>query len=269
MLLNQNKKIHAIVAILMMAVGNTALATSDGNLKIPDFYSEPGQNSGRAYVNGMANESIDPFSGGLLLQYQDMVLPGDGGMDIVINRFYRSLQGAEDYLLQRQERRVTGIGWDIHFGRVWFSDPIAVMCDPDGQGGFLTGPIYPSSYRNPVFESSDGSRKVMVTEYDLTTPYHMISKDRWTATCIPPSKNTFNPLINAMEIQSPDGMKYTLGTRGRIEIGNQSNNLPLLVNMIEDRNGNWIVIDYDTTGSYALINTINTSDGRYVKFKKK
>jgi len=56
------------------------------NLKIPDFYSEPGLNKGRAYENGLGNEAIDPFSGGLLLQYQDLVLPGNGGLDIVVNR---------------------------------------------------------------------------------------------------------------------------------------------------------------------------------------
>lgn len=233
------------------------------NLKIPDFYSEPGINKGRAYENGLGNESIDPFSGGLLLQYQDMVLPGNGGMDIVINRTYRSLQGVEPVLEQQQERRVVGIGWDIHFGRVWTA-PNTVLCDTTGT--VTTGPNLPASNRNPVFESSDGSRKVLVTEFSAATPYHMISKDRWIATCMPAADNPWSNL-DGLVVQSPDGTKYTFGIRGRAEIGNQASNLPLLVNSIEDRNGNWLVIDYDlTSSSYALIDRVRSSDGREVQF---
>jgi len=182
------------------------------NLKIPDFYSEPGLNKGRAYENGLGNEAIDPFSGGLLLQYQDLVLPGTGP-DIAINRTYRSLQGAEPILEQRQERKVTGIGWDMHFGRVWTS-PNTVLCDT--LGTVTTGPNLPASNRNPTFESSDGSRKVLVTEFSGSTPYHMISKDRWIATCLPAVDNPWSN-IDGLVVQSPDGTTYTLGVLERTE----------------------------------------------------
>ena len=252
-----------LVATSLFLLGGAYVGSvTANNLKIPDFYSEPGLNKGRAYENGLGNEAIDPFSGGLLLQYQDLVLPGNGGLDIVVNRTYRSLQGAEPILEQRQERRVAGIGWDIHFGRVWTA-PDTVLCDT--LGTVTTGPNLPASNRNPTFEASDGSRKVLVTEFSGTTPYHMISKGRWIATCLPAADNPWSNL-DGLVVQSPDGMKYTFGVRGRAEIGNQANNLPLLVNSIEDRNGNWLVIDYDYTTSYALIDRVRASDGREVRF---
>ncbi len=257
---HQNKGIVSVFFLLTIIISTNAFAN---NLKIPDFYSEPGLNKGRAYENGLGNEAIDPFSGGLLLQYQDLVLPGDGGLDIVVNRTYRSIQGAEPFLEQRQERRVTGIGWSIHFGRVWTA-PNTVLCDT--LGTVVTGPKLPASNRNPTFEASDGSRKVLVTEYSATTPYHMISKDQWIATCLPAVNNPWSN-IDGLVVQSPDGTKYTLGVRGRTEIGDQTNNLPLLVNTIEDRNGNLLTIDYDfTSSSYALINSVTASDGREVRF---
>jgi len=58
MLRYTNKKCTA--SLLLLATLCVSNAVAD-NLKIPDFYSEPGVNKGRAYENGLGNEVIDPF----------------------------------------------------------------------------------------------------------------------------------------------------------------------------------------------------------------
>jgi len=41
-------------------------------------------------ATGGLNESVDPFSGSLHIGATDVVLPGAGGVDIVIQRYYNS-----------------------------------------------------------------------------------------------------------------------------------------------------------------------------------
>ena len=60
--------------------------------EIRDYYSEPGINPFKETLNQNFNEHIDPFSGTLQLKYTDLTVPGNGGMDININRVYVSVQ---------------------------------------------------------------------------------------------------------------------------------------------------------------------------------
>jgi hypothetical protein len=96
---------------------------------MPDFYAEPGRHPFRSTVD--YNESIDPFSGNLHLGHTDIVIPGNGGLDIRIQRSYNAngvyLSHKTDfniapYLTQLQPRTATGLGWTLHFGRVLRSD---------------------------------------------------------------------------------------------------------------------------------------------------
>ena len=79
---------------------------------IPSFYQEPGLSPNRAYVNQSLGEHIDPFTGKLQLHTTDLVIPGNGGLDITIQRSYNSL----DELLK--EPTALGVGWTMHYGRV-------------------------------------------------------------------------------------------------------------------------------------------------------
>jgi len=83
-------------AAALWAAGGTAWATSN----IPDYYEEPGFSPFRvsdgdqvAEGDHSVDEVIDPFGGGLQLQYTDMVIPGNGGLDIIVRRTYRNLAG--------------------------------------------------------------------------------------------------------------------------------------------------------------------------------
>jgi Domain of unknown function (DUF6531) len=55
-----------------------------------ELYDAPGLDSNRETFSSMPNENIDTFTGGLILSFEDIRLPGNGGLDLVIQRTYNS-----------------------------------------------------------------------------------------------------------------------------------------------------------------------------------
>lgn len=53
-------------------------------------YDETGFRLNKTYIRYSPQESINPFSGNLILSYTDIVLPGNGGLDLKIQRIYNS-----------------------------------------------------------------------------------------------------------------------------------------------------------------------------------
>src|SRR5688572_19592914 len=96
-----------VLALLSLA---SSVTTAE---EIRDYYAEPGTNPFKDAINQSVSEHIDPFSGTLQLKYTDIRVPGNGGLDININRVYTSLQ-SDAFPLQS----VTGLGWVMHFGRI-------------------------------------------------------------------------------------------------------------------------------------------------------
>lgn len=95
---------------LLAATSFAALSIS-ANAQAITHYEEPGLNRGRSYINDANTEIIDPFTGNLQLHYRDVVVPGNGGFDLVAQRSYNLLNIGES-------KSPFGRGWDIHFGRV-------------------------------------------------------------------------------------------------------------------------------------------------------
>src|SRR3954470_2339766 len=94
------------IAIVFCWLG---LASAHALEPIPSFYQEPGLSPNRDYINQQVNEHIDPFTGKLQLHYVDLFLPGNGGMDIKVQRSYNS----QDDVLS--EPTALGVGWTMHF----------------------------------------------------------------------------------------------------------------------------------------------------------
>ena len=109
------------------AWANVAFAASSDPPNYDDpFYSQKGSNpivgERRLSPFQQVQESVDPFTGNVNLLHTDVILPGNGGLDLKIQRSYNSrIWGRRDgvpTLVAASEASVMGIGWSFHFGRV-------------------------------------------------------------------------------------------------------------------------------------------------------
>jgi YD repeat-containing protein len=206
---------------------------------IPSFYQDPGLSPNRDYVNQQMNEHIDPFTGKLQLHYVDLFLPGNGGLDIKVQRSYNS----QDELLK--EPTITGVGWTMHFGRV-LRRAVIDICATNTKVG-----------NAPVLELPDGSRQILYLSLDQT---YLITTNRFKAVC--------NIAEGGLTVFSPDGVRYEMTTKGQPtppgSPATQQNSY-YTTRMI-DRNGNTLNFSYITVGAVTAIRQITSSDGRIVNF---
>lgn len=232
-------RIAAAFFPLLAALVSPSIVHADGaNEPIPSFYQEAGLSPNRGYENQHANEHIDPFTGKLQWHYVDLHIPGNGGLDIDIQRSYSSLNE------EMGESTPVGIGWTMHFGRVMRRSPYA-FCDTNSK---------PSA--NPVLELGDGNRQVLYTAIGKS---EFITTGMWRAVC----RQT-----GGMDVYSPDGIKYEMSTFGP-GVGDITNAQAVAwVTRIVDRNGNTLNFTYGYYGSSMTwgISNITASDGRSVTF---
>jgi YD repeat-containing protein len=206
---------------------------------MPDYYSEPGSNPHRDATTFSPNEHIDPFTGGLQLRHVDVFIPGDGGLNLTIQRVYNSNNvyksrddgsgGAAPYPSALLSRSPFGMGWSLHFGRVTRSAATPAPCDPSQTDDVLD---------NPVLELPDGSQQILVNNDTglLNGPLY-ITKDQWVATCITPN--------SGLLVVSPDGTQYRMDhlVSGGTTYDADTDNA-WYTTQIKDRNGNTIDITY-------------------------
>ncbi len=90
---------------------------------LDDLYDAPGCDRWLRTVTSMPDEHIDPFTGGLTLSHVDARLPGNGGLDLVIQRVFNSKDMCSvhsDYGCSLVgERTWMGYDWRLHFGRLY------------------------------------------------------------------------------------------------------------------------------------------------------
>jgi YD repeat-containing protein len=210
--------------------------------EIRDYYAEPGINPFKETRNDNFNEHIDPFSGTLQLQYTDVHVPGNGGLDVKVTRTYTSLQTNDYPKIGRN-----GLGWTMHFGRIVASSQSqANICN---QGAF---PL--TTKENPSLELPDGGREILVL-----SRYHtdgtLVTRSNWRAQCTTGI---------GMMVTAPNGTRYTMDRFDFVE-----EEPSWLTTRIEDVHGNWIAIDYATNSvGISYITQIRRSeDGVVVTFE--
>ncbi|MGD0331449.1 MAG: DUF6531 domain-containing protein, partial [Nitrososphaeria archaeon] len=202
------------------------------------LYDAPGFDPNRETFCTMPNEHIDPFTGGLILSHVDAKLPGNGGLDLVIQRTFNSKNTCSEYTgftswwcsdFSSKDNWV-GYGWTLHFGRV------------------LNG-----NSNNPVIEMSDGSLHTayLVPSSSVRT---WITKDYWILTKI--GNNS------VFVLTLTDGKKITFGQTGTMYNAHFTGDY---ASQIEDANGNTILIYY-TGPSATNIDHIVDSVGRTINF---
>jgi YD repeat-containing protein len=211
-------------------------AFSNGHAEeIRDYYAEPGLNPFKDSINQHFNEHVDPFSGTLQLKYTDLTIPGNGGMDININRVYTSLQTNQYPVLG-----LNGLGWTMHFGRIVISrNHIDKLC---------TQHLYDATTReNPSLELPDGGRELLVINH-INNDGSLITRSNWRARCLQSG--------GGMLVTSPDGTQYTMNQADTFQ-GEPS----WYTTRIEDLHGNWIRIDYRTNAAgIAYVHEIYRSE---------
>jgi hypothetical protein len=211
---------------------------TDPNL---DYYKEPGQYPTRSYLNQSFSEHIDPFSGRLQHHYVDLFIPGNGGLDLKIQRSYTNPDEAGP-----SEPTPFGIGWTMHFGRVMRRSTVDICFYDTGSGSQM-----------PVLELPDGSRHVLFRD-DTYFPNQgrFVALNRWRAECIGASLG--------LRVFSPDGTQYEMTqlANGNVPVGQQA----WYTTKIIDRNGNFLTIGYQAFGALRVPSSINTSDGRTVSY---
>lgn len=214
---------------------------------IPDHFQQGGVSRDSGYENQNVNEVIDTFTGKLQYHFTDLVIPGAGGMDLVIQRSYNSVDDPNETPSSSyygQEFSPLGQGWSLHMGRV-IRGAIRDICS--------SGWEKPDA--NPVLETPDGARQVL---YEQTPTSAMwITKNFWRARCIGGS----------LHVQSPDGTTYEMTVPGHSfgpPVGTQNT---YYAGRIVDRNGNTFNLTYGyLPNGVQAIRRIVTSDGRAVSF---
>jgi len=220
-----------------------------------DFYAEPGLNPFRSASGQDATENIDHFSGNLQLSYADLLVPGNGGLDIAITRYYNLPQSSPGYA------NPFGYGWTMHFGRITIgSGHASQLC---GTGIAPGG----DTRDNPSIEKPDGGRELLVHSAGLADGTY-ITRTNWKAECIDPADYTRGLVATA-----PDGTAYFMGAYVFMqgEDGPAGEPAPTvetwLTSRIVDPFGNTIDISYLTIANgMKLVTRIDASDGRSVLF---
>lgn len=180
-------------------------------------------------------ETVDLFTGNLMLSYRDIFLPGPEGLSLEIWRVYNSKvlgdgspgQGS----VQAYPKSMLGIGWSMHMGI-----------------------LHQATSDTPVVEFPDGRRETAYLDiYDITK---YITKDFLKLDKI------------ERKLYFQNGIVWTFGRSVSLPLAGGGTESAYLVTSIQDAKGNTILIAYDPTDDYRSISTITDSFGRVITFHK-
>lgn len=246
-----------------------AVANAQDNIAIPSFGQEPAAQF-RDTSETFGFETIDPFTGKLKIVSRDLTVPSNGGLDIVVTRYYLSMP--ENDVVDPEHlvgRTTTGVGWHLHFGRIYAVDPLAKQTTSTPTGCLGLGN---DSSTNPVLELPDGTRETLVTiaanSNDSSVPGAFMTRSFWLGKCITDSNDSGGDSDNGgLIVMSPEGIEYRFDFRHFASL--TSPDLVYHVTKITHPNGTSIDINYEPVSSspqMAEINTVVHSEGQTLSF---
>ena len=208
--------------------------------EVRDFYEETGVNRFQEQVSDAPSESVDPFSGLVQVSHNDITIPGNNGLDVVVRRAYTSRSKGG---LGSDSIGGFGAGWVMHFGR------IVVPQGHDLCGQFNT--TFEHTLDNPSVELTSGGRELLV-ESSIEGVSGLITRSNLRGRCVT------NPEGGEQqyEIRSPNGRSYIL----------EKINGPWRVVRIADLHGNWIRIEYNEFGLPTEVYRIDEGDTALLNF---
>jgi YD repeat-containing protein len=196
----------------------------DDLIAIGENYDELGFKKNKTYLKFSPEEYVNIFSGNLLLTHTDMILPGNGGLDLEIQRTYNSklfadFTNIDNPTISGLTLGSLGVGWDMHFGRI--SDyGLTVVNDPNEF--FLQ---MPDGSIHPIYNNDHANINSHVNSTYITEEFWKIDYDQGNDRYI---------------MTLTDGAEYTFGRR----VTNGFSYSFLYVTSIRDMNGNDITIEY-------------------------
>lgn len=208
---------------------------------LADVYYEPGINPYREQVGQDGVTSVDPYMGMLKVRHLDLLIPGNGGLDIKVMRTYDSSRVVQFGVGGGQTSPI-GNGWSLHFGYMTGYK----VCQPGTSG-----------WTPPTIQLPDGA-EFRLAKGPLGFAHLYTSRDGWAADCA--NVTTGEGLI----VYSPEGMKYEMTVKGVLGAVVGAN--IYYVKKITDRHGNWLSFDYQVTNNKAYVLKLTANDGRVVDF---
>ncbi|HEY3884697.1 MAG TPA: DUF6531 domain-containing protein, partial [Vicinamibacterales bacterium] len=187
--------------------------------------------------SALPNEQVDPASGTLTVIATDLVLPGNAGFNLSIQRVYNSaiFPNYDSGSTEPEERSWAGVGWTLHFGRI-------IHADSDSAGEMAV-------------EMGDGSRHPLY--HSVNNPNIWTTADFWL----------YNPATGILQL--PNGQVYTFGRE--VYLNDQLGDV-LYVTQISDPFGNALTFTYFTApdapvdGLASIHQTLNAGESRDVTF---
>ena len=236
----------------LLALASVFVAQAVSAEEIRDYYAEPGLHPFKDPIADL-NETIDPFSGALQLGHTDITVPGNGGLDIKVNRFYLHHQDGNGQYPDYSS--LYGVGWTLHFGRIVV--PQAAASKICAQSLWSQ-----STADNPSIEHPDGARELLVL--DANGNGNLITKSNWRADC---------SLANGMLVTAPDGTRYKMDQVATATVSGGATETSWYTSEITDVHDNSIHISYQQSPlGYLYIDKVEgftptgASDGRLVQF---
>jgi len=203
------RRIYPVVTLALLLLCAPAVADNE-------IFDARGFNPNRDFFSQLPYEHIDPLTGDLLLTFTDLVLPGNAGFDLKIQRtynskIYRNWPNQGDTL---DEDSWAGVGWTLHLGRVL------------NPSGITPGPIeMPDGSRHKLFLQNNGSG-------------NFITRDFWVYV------NQSPPLLRL-----PNGVTYTFNKLATVSSGQQAR----YVTHIQDPFSNTIDVEYMATPADGIL----------------
>lgn len=242
------------LAVLLMLISGAVNALDETR----DFYTEPGLNRFQTGMGQDDIETINNFNGHLQLNYTDLLVPGNGGLDIAVRRFYNMPQGMSGY------DDVVGLGWTMHYGRITVPSGFAAsICS-------LAAGTYTSN--NPSIEFPTGGREQFYVSSALVGSA-LVTKSNWKAECVNP-----DDYKAGLRVTAPDGTVYQMDVYMYLqgEAPDPDSPAPFVEtwypSRIEDVRGNFLEFRYAELGEASLnaglqyLTDVVSSDGRHVYY---
>jgi hypothetical protein len=183
------------------------------------------------------NEDIDAYSGSLTLTHLDLIVRGNGGMDIKVLRSYGSsrIVGLDSSFFTG-----AGQGWSLDFGRI-----VSTQLNVCKASGYYV--------ENQILELPDGSRQVLVP-----VAGYFLTAQMWRADC----------MGGGLLVRSPSGVRYefTNHVAHSAYPPNLHGATAWYLTRMEDRNGNFINVRYVSAGRPEIL-YVENSEGKRVEFE--